>query len=239
MTGSCSHGYSAGAVREEYSARQQNLEAVAASSSRRSKRAIATCAACVVVLVLSILLRTDVHTPVAAAFLILLLTALWQIRIFLRHRRWAIDAAHRAAFYERGINRIDGGWPGKGNAGTEFVRDHHPYQGDLDILGKGSLFELLATTRSDAGAERLMALQLGEGSGLLPLAVTQNPCHRQRGVVIENPRGNAAKIGERTNMAFQKCFRGFGGKGHHEAVVGVRQVEGKIVRLALHAGDHD
>jgi hypothetical protein len=140
---------SADAVREEYSARQQNLEAVAACFSRRSIWAIATCAASIVLLVLPFLLRSDLHSPFAAALVIPALAAVWQIRTFPRHRRRAVDAAHRAAFYERGIDRIDGGWPGKGSAGIEFARDRHPYQDDLGIFGKGSLFERLATTRSE------------------------------------------------------------------------------------------
>lgn len=151
---------SADDIRKEYSARQQALEAVAAYSSQRSKWALAACVSCIVILVLPILSRIDVHAHFAAALPIPALAALWQIRIFLRHRRQASDAAHRAAFYERGIDRIDGNWSGKGNAGMDFARDHHLYQDDLDILGTGSLFELLATTRSDAGAERLAAYLL-------------------------------------------------------------------------------
>jgi hypothetical protein len=58
-------------------------------------------------------------------------------------------------FYERAIQRLQGDWQGRGSAGDEFVRMAHPYQTDLNILGRGSLFELLCTTRSSAGAERL------------------------------------------------------------------------------------
>ena len=42
----------------------------------------------------------------------------------------------------------------------EFAREHHLYQTDLDILGEGSLFELLSTTRSEVGAERLSSFLL-------------------------------------------------------------------------------
>lgn len=41
-----------------------------------------------------------------------------------------------------------------------YARSNHIYQSDLDILGEGSLFELLCTTRSDAGAERLASFLL-------------------------------------------------------------------------------
>ena len=86
--------------------------------------------------------------------------------------------------------------------------------------------------------EQVVTLHLRKGSGLLPFAVTQDPRHRQLGVVIKNARGNTAKIGERPHMAFQKSFGGLSRKCRHEAIVGVRQIERKIMRRALHAGDH-
>jgi hypothetical protein len=61
------------------------------------------------------------------------------------------------AFYERGIERLDHQWAGKGNDGQRFDDPHHPYARDLDLFGKGSLFELLCTTRTHAGEETLAA----------------------------------------------------------------------------------
>jgi hypothetical protein len=55
---------------------------------------------------------------------------------------------------------LNGKWEGQGNCGEDFLREEHPYQADLNILGRGSIFELLATTRSAAGAERLAAYLL-------------------------------------------------------------------------------
>jgi hypothetical protein len=72
-----------------------------------------------------------------------------------RGRGKRLELAHRLSYYERAIERIEGNWRGKGRSGVEFGREGHPYQEDLGILGEGSLFELLATTRSEAGAERL------------------------------------------------------------------------------------
>jgi hypothetical protein len=62
--------------------------------------------------------------------------------------------------FERGIARVTGAWIGKGRSGEEFARRHHLYQDDLNILGIGSLFELLCTTRTRAGAERLASYLL-------------------------------------------------------------------------------
>ncbi len=66
----------------------------------------------------------------------------------------------RCEFLERGIERLTNIWQGNGKDGLEFARDHHLYQHDLDILGTGSLFELLCTTRTSAGAERLASYLL-------------------------------------------------------------------------------
>jgi len=62
--------------------------------------------------------------------------------------------------------------------------------------------------------------------------------HGDLGVVVEYPRGNAAEVSERPHMAFQKRFRGLGRERHDEAVVRVRKVHRKVVRLPRHSGDH-
>jgi len=58
-------------------------------------------------------------------------------------------------FYERGLARIEDRWMGTGDSRTSFVNESHPYAADLDIFGKGSLFELLNTTRTRSGEESL------------------------------------------------------------------------------------
>jgi hypothetical protein len=60
------------------------------------------------------------------------------------------------AFYERGLGRLENRWQGKGNSGSNYVSDTHLYAKDLDILGTGSLFELLCETRTISG-ERTLA----------------------------------------------------------------------------------
>jgi len=64
-------------------------------------------------------------------------------------------AARAAAFYERGLARVTDAWSGTGIAGTEFFDEHHPYAGDLDLFGKGSLFELMCIAATHAGRARL------------------------------------------------------------------------------------
>ena len=65
-------------------------------------------------------------------------------------------AAQRAIhFYERGLARIEDRWAGTGEAGDRFRDERHLYANDLDIFGRGSLFELLSLARTRAGEETL------------------------------------------------------------------------------------
>jgi DNA mismatch repair ATPase MutS len=71
-------------------------------------------------------------------------------------RRRADRERRAIALYERGIDRLDDAWQGKGASGSEWLTQEHPYAGDLDILGSGSLFERLCTARTRLG-ERTLA----------------------------------------------------------------------------------
>ena len=59
------------------------------------------------------------------------------------------------AFYERGLARLQDRWAGSGDTGDHFLDLAHPYARDLDIFGKGSLFEFLCTVRTRAGEQTL------------------------------------------------------------------------------------
>lgn len=58
-------------------------------------------------------------------------------------------------FYERGLARVDGTWSGTGDAGEDLDDEHHPFAGDLDLFGRGSLFELISIAVTRAGRARL------------------------------------------------------------------------------------
>ena len=68
------------------------------------------------------------------------------------------------AFYERGIARLENRWAGSGESGGRFLDAAHPYARDLDIFGKGSIFELLCTCRTRAGEETLARWLLEPGA---------------------------------------------------------------------------
>lgn len=66
------------------------------------------------------------------------------------------DAARRAeAFWAAGLRRLDGTWVGTGDARDDFAPSGHPFASDLDLFGRGSLFERINTARTGAGVETL------------------------------------------------------------------------------------
>jgi hypothetical protein len=72
----------------------------------------------------------------------------------IRAKRRALKAVR---FYEDGLARIEDRWMGRGQSTETFRDESHLYAADLDIFGKGSLFELLCTARMRGGEETLAA----------------------------------------------------------------------------------
>ena len=92
----------------------------------------------------------------------------------------ARDRAVRARdYFKRGFARLDGSWVGSGADGTRFL-EGHPYAGDLDLFGTGSLFQLLSTARTEAGEETL-AGWLGRTSSVDEIASRQAAVVELRG----------------------------------------------------------
>jgi hypothetical protein len=121
----------------------------------------------------------DARLAVFAAGLVVLCLALWfhrldwmwtlaplavYVGLVIAHdrlKRSAVRARRAVEFYERGLKRLDGTWPGTGVSGARFLSEEHPYAADLDLFGAGSLFERLCTARTRAGEETLAAWLLG------------------------------------------------------------------------------
>lgn len=72
-----------------------------------------------------------------------------------RVRRKRDRAKRAAAFYEKGLERLEGRWSGRGDCGESFLDETHLYAHDLDLFGRGGLFELLCTARTLAGQRTL------------------------------------------------------------------------------------
>lgn len=69
-------------------------------------------------------------------------------------RNW-YRATRATAYYQAGLDRLENRWQGKGQPGTRFLDENHPYAADLDLFGRGSLFELLCTARTRTGENTL------------------------------------------------------------------------------------
>ena len=80
------------------------------------------------------------------------------VALVIRHERArrALARARRAvAWYEQGLDRIDGRFAGVGRTGAAFADGRHPYATHLDIFGEGSLYQLLCGARTAAGRATL------------------------------------------------------------------------------------
>jgi hypothetical protein len=76
---------------------------------------------------------------------------IWHARVArLRHR-----AERAAAFYEKGIARLEDRWPGTGESGSRYLDSNHPCAEDLDLFGIGSMFERLCLARTRVGQNTL------------------------------------------------------------------------------------
>jgi hypothetical protein len=80
-------------------------------------------------------------------------------RVIRRRRR--ADAAAR--FCERGLERLNGEWRGKGFDGAGFAGEHHLFAADLDLFGQGSIYELLCIAATAAGRATLARWLLHPG----------------------------------------------------------------------------
>jgi len=108
------------------------------------------------------------------------------------HRRvvQAMNRAKRAAaVYLRGLARIEDRWVGSGETGDEFKDPLHPYAEDLDILGQGSLFQLLSTARTRMGKQCLARWLLAPA--------TAQEIHERQAAIIEFKK----KVGLREDLA--------------------------------------
>jgi hypothetical protein len=89
------------------------------------------------------------------------------LALVVAHAR-TIEARERTeraiAFYDAGLARLDGTWAGSGSGGERFLDPHHPYAADLDLFGRGSLFQRLSAARTRMGEEVLAGWLLAPAS---------------------------------------------------------------------------
>jgi hypothetical protein len=107
-----------------------------------------------IVLFISVVVVALVHVSyawIAVPVLGFIVLVIAHDRVIRRRRR--SDAAAR--FCERGIERLSGEWRGKGFDGSGFAGEHHLFAADLDLFGKGSIYELLCIAATAAGRATL------------------------------------------------------------------------------------
>jgi MutS domain V len=109
-------------------------------------------------------------------------------------------------YYERGLARLENRWAGSGITGEKYCDDAHLYAKDIDIFGKGGLFELLCNTRTRSGEEMLATWLLVPG--------TPNIIRARQEAVAElrdklDFREDIALLGEDIATAGSKEVRGF------------------------------
>ena len=180
------------APRAEYQRRAERHRERAAEAARgeetvsRIRLGVALAAALVVGFVFVGRLSAGWLLVPAGAFAALLV-------IHARVRRRRHLAERGAAFYERGLARLAGRWAGTGRAGARFFDPHHPYAEDLDILGEGSLYELLCGARTTMGEETLAAWLLAPAD---PAAVRARQAAVQELTPRLDLREDLAALGE-------------------------------------------
>jgi hypothetical protein len=95
-----------------------------------------------------------------------LLGFVWLVIWHASVRRAHAGAARAVDFYRRGLDRINDRWVGAGHTGERFLQAQHVYAADLDLFGRGGLFELLCAARTRMGEETLAQWLLAPASAL-------------------------------------------------------------------------
>ncbi len=87
----------------------------------------------------------------AIPFGLFLVTSPWAHRLNMRRHQ----ALLKIRFYQFGVDRMEDNWMGKGTPGNEYFDEDHLYTQDLDIFGRGSLFERLCIAQTEVGRRAL------------------------------------------------------------------------------------
>jgi len=134
------------AYRARAQARAETVAHLRAAADRISTLRLLTALGAVVIVGLA---WTD---RLSAAWLLAPLAVFVALVIAHERAHRALEHAQRAVrHYRAGLRRIEDRWAGHGFGGTTLMPAEHPYAADLDLFGRGSLFELLCTARTAAG----------------------------------------------------------------------------------------
>lgn len=149
---------------QQYQLRLQERESRAAEREKMHIR-LGNCR--VLLFVIAVLMVWEVFhgRAFSARWLVLPLAAFVAVAAYHARVLRARDLALRAVlFYRQGLARLEDRWAGMGQTGERFADPHHVYAADLDLFGKGSLFELLSTARTRMGEQTLAQWLLAPSS---------------------------------------------------------------------------
>jgi hypothetical protein len=137
----------------EYEIKLADLNQNLSFAQRRRSRALFALIGCTILLIVSS--TWGGHFRISMLASIPAFGIAFFVRDYVNAQRASLQIALRCGFYERGLERQRLDWKALDRKGEEYARAGHLYQFDLQILGERSLFSLLCTTRSEAGAARL------------------------------------------------------------------------------------
>jgi MutS domain V len=140
---------------EEYSARLAVHEAQVKALTKRDEQVAGGRLLVGLVIVASVVASLFVQATRLWWAIPPLLVFAWLVSKHASIRRARTHAARAAAFYRRGLDRINDRWVGGGQTGERFLDAHHVFAADLDLFGRGSLFELLSAARTRMGEQTL------------------------------------------------------------------------------------
>jgi hypothetical protein len=140
---------------EEYAARLSVHETRVTELTRREERIASARLVAGLLIVAMVATRLFVHALALWWAVPLLLAFVWLVSWHASVRRARARAARGVDFYRRALDRLNDRWAGGGHTGERFLKAHHVYAADLDLFGRGGLFELMCAVRTRMGEETL------------------------------------------------------------------------------------
>lgn len=165
--------------RREYQSRLEDRRALVERYARQDGR---TSTARGAVFLVGIALALVVSGTTVSAWWLLLPTVVFVTLVVLHGRVIArLQRAQRAVgYYEAALARLDDNWTGTGADGGRYADSHHPYSDDLDVFGRGSLFQLICRARTRLGEDTLAAW-LNAPADLETIRIRQRSIEELRG----------------------------------------------------------
>ncbi|MES2392085.1 MAG: DNA mismatch repair protein MutS, partial [Acidobacteriota bacterium] len=162
-------GGMSGAVEAEYERRLAAANAAYARAQGRGSgfRFAALAAGAALVLVLK---EAAGIAHVDALAIAVVVSGLAMLALMMRAGEQAFRASRVASFYRASLARVRGESLSTGLLGERFAADGHLYAHDLNVVGKDSLFDRLATTRTAVGQRGLARLLLEPASAAVARA---------------------------------------------------------------------